>query len=290
MFYTMCGFSERNFPTLYEVLERLLTKPKRRRKIATGPIDGFLLFLHWLRTTAPIDSIAGAFHLRPVTLYKTLKKIAMEIHGQLTERFIATSSHDRWTTGEKFSDCGLIVDATVQQRGRPAGESAEAKLFFSGKHHIYCLKSQVVTNREGIAIHVVAGVTGSVHDMRLFKDHQHHLSALIMLHEGERTKILVDKGYIGEVDDPAITLVTPKKNYGGLPLDRMQARYNRRWLNAYCRFGAGRHGRGPIGAVLFQVANRREAMALLSPTMSLYPGSAPTHLVRAHMELEQQSK
>jgi hypothetical protein len=47
-----------------------------------------------------------------------------------------------------------------------------------------------------------------------------------MLHEGGPTKILADKGYIGEVNDPAIMLVTPKKKSGGLPLDRMQARYN----------------------------------------------------------------
>jgi hypothetical protein len=86
----MCRFSERNFLTLYELLERLLTKTKRGRKVAIGPIDGFPLFLHWLRTAAPIDSIAGAFHLGPATLYKTLKKIAMEIHSQFAERFIAT--------------------------------------------------------------------------------------------------------------------------------------------------------------------------------------------------------
>jgi hypothetical protein len=95
-FYMMCGFSEHNFLTLYELLERLLTKPKRGRKVAIGPIDGFLLFLHWLRTAAPIDSIAGVFNLRPAMLYKTLKKIAMEIHGKLAECFIATPSRDRW--------------------------------------------------------------------------------------------------------------------------------------------------------------------------------------------------
>jgi hypothetical protein len=136
-FYTMCGFSERDFLTLYGLMERLLTKPKRGRKVAVGPIDGFLLLFHWLRTATPIDSIAGAFHLRLATLDKTLKKMAMEIHGQLAGRFIATPSRDRWTAGEKFSDCGLIVDATVQKRGRPAGEFAEARLFFSGKYHIY---------------------------------------------------------------------------------------------------------------------------------------------------------
>jgi hypothetical protein len=51
-----------------------------------------------------------------------------------------------------------------------------------------------------------------------------------------------------------------------------------------------RHGWGPIGAFLLQVANRREAMALFSPTMALYPGSAATQLIRTHMELERQSK
>jgi hypothetical protein len=45
---------------------------------------------------------------------------------------------------------------------------------------------------------------------------------------------------------------------------------------AYCGFGGMRYV--------------REAMALLSPTMALYPGSASIHLIRAHMELKRQSK
>jgi hypothetical protein len=63
--------------------------------------------------------------------------------------------------------------------------------------------------------------------MRLFKDHRHHLTALIMLREREPTKILADKGYIGKVDDTELTSVTPKKKSGGFPLDGMQARHNR---------------------------------------------------------------
>jgi hypothetical protein len=90
------------------------------------------------------------------------------------------------------------LDATVQKRGRSAGEFAETKLFSSGKHHIYCLKSQVATNRERISIHVAASVPGSVHDMRRFKNHQNHLSAFIMLYEGGPTKILADKGHLNE--------------------------------------------------------------------------------------------
>jgi hypothetical protein len=51
--------------------------------------------------------------------------------------------------------------------------------------------------------------------MRRFKDHQHHLNTLIMLHKGEPTKILADKGYIGEADEPAIILVTPERSLVG---------------------------------------------------------------------------
>jgi hypothetical protein len=69
--------------------------------------------------------------------------------------------------------------------------------------------------------------------MKLFKDHQHHLNAFIMFHEGGPTKILADKGYIRELDEPAITLVTPKKKPVRLPLDRMQATYNQDLSSAW---------------------------------------------------------
>jgi hypothetical protein len=78
----------------------------------------------------------------------------------------------------------------------------------------------------------------------------------------------------------------------------------RRWrlvvVGALCPRGHGRvlvpglvrvrHGRGPTGRLSFQVADHREAMVLFSPTIALYPGSDPTHLIQANMELEQQFK
>jgi hypothetical protein len=32
---------------------------------------------------------------------------------------------------------GLIVDATMHDRGRPVGRDEDAQKYFSGKHHIY---------------------------------------------------------------------------------------------------------------------------------------------------------
>jgi hypothetical protein len=102
------------------------------------------------------------------------------------------------------------VDSTIHKRGKSIGEFEEARLFFSGKDQIYCLKSQNVTNRERIAIHVVAGVPSSVHDIKLFDENQDSLGSLIAHHPGEPRNILADKEYTREIDNPDIKLVTPK--------------------------------------------------------------------------------
>jgi hypothetical protein len=73
----MSGFSERDFARLFAILDDVLTKPKRGRKLAIGPMDSLLLIMHWLRKDALINAIAAAFHLRSFTLSNTLKKIAV---------------------------------------------------------------------------------------------------------------------------------------------------------------------------------------------------------------------
>jgi hypothetical protein len=41
----------------------------------------------------------------------------------------------------------------------------EARRYCSAKHHLYCLKSQVITDCQGTALLVVAGVPKAMHDM-----------------------------------------------------------------------------------------------------------------------------
>jgi hypothetical protein len=101
---------------------------------------------------------------------------------------------------------GLAVDATVQKRGRSAASSEEAGSYLSGKHWIYCLKSQVVMKRQRLALHVVAGVPGSVHDLALFGstvtelEELEELVELVASKPNELIKILADKGYIGSTN------------------------------------------------------------------------------------------
>jgi hypothetical protein len=158
--------------------------------------------------------------------------VSHAIHGPLVERFIESQWQNKLTSGTIFPNCGLVVDATVQKRGRPAGLFADAKKYFSGKHWIYCLKSQVLTNREGIAMHVVAGVPGSVHDLKLFKEHEPALAELIEHRAQGPTGVLADKGYCEQASSHRLQLVTPVKKPPNAILAQDHVRYNQRLASA----------------------------------------------------------
>lgn len=211
-FYELCGFRVEAFQELCQLVEPLLDVPKRGRKQVIGPIDGFFLLLIWLRSAEPIDKIAIAFNIKTPTLYKKLHGVARDVHAVLVSEYIDGEwAQEHLRSGEQFPECGLVVDATVQKRGRPVGSFEEAKKYFSGKHWIYCLKSQVVTNRDGLAMHVVAGVPGAKHDLALFREHAEELATLVESRPREPTAILADKGYIGYHGPPHLELVTPHK-------------------------------------------------------------------------------
>jgi hypothetical protein len=154
VFFTLCGFEVGRFRRLFSLVESALTVPKRGRKHVIGPMNGFFLFLHWLRSPNPIDEIAVQFQFRSPTLYKHLHKVGQLIHQPLVDEFIKSqSSSPIQGSSTNFPAYGLVVDAKVQKRGWPLAWFTEARRFFSGKHWIYCLKSQVITDRRGIAMH-----------------------------------------------------------------------------------------------------------------------------------------
>ena len=111
---------------------------------------------------------------------------------------------------EPFNDCTLIVDATVQEIPRPSGTFDEVKQWYSGKHGMYCLKSQIVINRMGLAVHIVTSVPGSTHDLSILRDSLGAIDEyLSRFKEDVDGKILADKGYI--CNDLSDRLVTPIK-------------------------------------------------------------------------------
>jgi hypothetical protein len=194
----------------FDVLKAQITVPTRGRRPVIGAKDRFFLFIHWLRSANPINQIVAHFDLRSPTLYKHLHKLALAVQNRLVTEYITDLREQPLrVTGPDYRSYGLVVRATVQKRGRPAASFEEAWRYFSGKHWIYCLKSQVVTNRQRLALHVVAGVSGSVHDLALFRSTVTELEELVASKRNEPTKILADKGYIGFTDSQILQLMTP---------------------------------------------------------------------------------
>jgi hypothetical protein len=211
LFKALCGFSLRDFNILYDLLSGVLDVQRRGRHRVIGPRDSLLIFLHWIRTANSMATIAQSLRICEDTLYRRIRELIHLVHDPLVNQFITGCANAPFTAGEAFPGCGLIVDATVQYRGRPVGRYEEARKYLSGKHRLFCLKSQVITNRSGCALHIVAGIPGSIHDFHLFKDNLKSVEDLIAGHRGEPCGILADMGYIGPLDSTTVKLTTPHK-------------------------------------------------------------------------------
>jgi hypothetical protein len=119
-FFTLCCFDIGHFRRLFDVIEAQITVPVGGRRPVIGAKDSFFLFLHWLRSANPINQIAARFDLRFPTLYKHLHKLTLAVHNPLVKKYIT----DLWeqllrVTGSYYRSYRLVVDATVQKRGRP---------------------------------------------------------------------------------------------------------------------------------------------------------------------------
>jgi hypothetical protein len=225
-FAVVCGFSPADFMILYRLVEPVLSVRHRGRARVIGPVDRFLLFLHWLKTGNSAEVIAAAFMVRPDTLHRHLIEVAETTHDILVGTYIEGPAAAPLPTHLELPGCGLVVDATVQNRGRPCIPFEDAKQYFSGKHRIYCLKSQVITTRDGVAVHVVAGVHGATHDFRVFCENLPAVEQLVAMHPGEPAEIMADMGYMGETHSPTVRLVTPHRQPPGGRLTPLETRDN----------------------------------------------------------------
>jgi hypothetical protein len=177
--------------------------------------------------------MATHFDLRSPMLYKHLHKLSFAVHNPLVTKYMTDLREQPLrVTASDYRSYGLVVHATVQKRGRPAASFEEAQRYFSGKHWIYCLKSQVVTNRQGLALHVVAGVPGSVHDLALFGSTVTELDELVASKPNELTKSLADKGYIGFTDSQILQFMTSYKRPRNGVLSQAQLAANKKLSSA----------------------------------------------------------
>jgi hypothetical protein len=168
-FTSICGFSPPDFCHICDLLTDSLEMQRRGRHRTIGPVDSFLLFLHWLRSGNSVESIAAVFGFTKNILHARALEVLQRL-PPLIGRFVTAQGGAPFPCHDECPTCGFIVDATIQDRRPPAGPLQDVKRYFSGKHNCSCLKSQVVTNRDVLAVHIVARVPGATHDFRVFRE------------------------------------------------------------------------------------------------------------------------
>lgn len=226
--HTYIGFPENKFAMLYSLVENELQKKGRGRNRKISPQDSFCLFLHYLRCYPPIEQMGIAFGIKPATLQFLLHDVLRIVEPIFRNHFINNLKNGVLPQYEAFPNAPLIVDATVHQIGRPSGTFQNSKEFYSPKHSLYCLKTQVIINRKGLALFVQSGIPGSVHDFRLFKNTAAEIVLFIQSKGLNSMEILADKGYIGTVEYPEIVLITPHKTPKGSMLAPDQSAFNKK--------------------------------------------------------------
>ncbi|KAH7815507.1 putative DDE superfamily endonuclease [Monocercomonoides exilis] len=133
--------------------------------------------------------LSSSFYDTQNATIRLLHRIAADIRVPLTDLFL-TFRPDRL---EGMKEVGLVLDCTVIPTNRPGGRLEYGKKFYSGKHHIYCVKVEVGVNpRIGTACTISHVQTGSTHDFVLFKDHLPQFESQL-----GGAKILADSAYIG---------------------------------------------------------------------------------------------
>ena len=221
-FYNFTGFTTSEFEHLLATTCQNLIFQGRGRKARVSEKDTLIILLHYLRRYPKMEEFSTVLGIHVSSMERLIDRSINALWEYMYRKLVSLPSIDtELPTDPNFPEASLIVDATVQQINIPGLTFEERKPWFSGKHLIYCLKSQVTVNMKGIAVHVISGIKGAVHDLEVFRTTLPEIEAILKTHPKMPQKVLADKGYVSDIP----CLITPHK---GANLTRTQKVFNDR--------------------------------------------------------------
>ena len=221
-FYSFTGYTTDEFNHLLAITCQMLVFQGRGRKAKISEKDTLIILLHYIRRYPIIEEFATMLSITSSSLERLLERSIDALSDYLFRKLVQLPAEtEELPLDPNFPEASLIVDATVQRINMPGMTFDERKPWYSGKHHFYCLKSQVVVNMKGIAIHVKTAVQGAVHDLEVFRSTLPEIETILRINGKKPQKVLADKGYISDIP----ILLTPHK---GSNLTRAQMLENDR--------------------------------------------------------------
>ena len=217
---SLTNFTQFEFLELYATCEYTLENHSHDDAKLT-PKTKLLLVLIFLKHSAIFKKLANDFGISYSYCQNIIWNTIRLLFDVIFQKYVKwVSLVDLFTNGhrlETFPFCIGSIDATVQDIC--VSRERERK-YYSGKHKKYCIKSQVVVNPEGLAIHIDTGYPGSVNDIEIAKH-----SSLIPILKAEaaitfqvfRTipNLLADRGYTGLHHHYEGSLVMKRRPKGG---------------------------------------------------------------------------
>lgn len=210
-FTQFVGFTIKEFKKLFNLVEHSLSEPKKEES-------------RNIRYYPKLEGLKVILKVEPSTLDNMIIK-NLDIISPIFENHFITKIAEQCEiiANDDFTSCGYIVDATVQCINKPSLGWDVAAKYFSGKHHYYYLKSQVIVTLKGLAVHVMTGIEGLMHDKLIFdKSIDDFCDKVLSYHLDDPNQIIGDKGY---QDIESDKLVTPIKGQYYC-LNRDERRFN----------------------------------------------------------------
>lgn len=162
------GFTCEQFLELYEIVaEELPVTTGRGLRTKISDHDKLLMTLCYLKHYETIDKMKETFRISKTHLLRVLDATIAIISPLLYQQFVVDVEPSMSDEDDEFPTARYVMDVTFQSIWTPLGTYNERKRYFSGKHKQYGLKSQCLHDRTGRVVHVVSGVSGSVHDLTI---------------------------------------------------------------------------------------------------------------------------
>lgn len=206
--FTVAQFDQLLWPYLDDIVERDQSRGGRHPKLC--PKSKLILVLSYLRTGTTYADLCPYFGISKSRARQIIKDFIPKMIDRLEVNLVwkdwnLQNEHLSEIDGNNFSRCVGIVDAMEQPINRPKNDQ---QLWYSGKSKMHTIKSQIVVEPvSGRIIHCIAGVSGRIHDKRLFDES----GVLELVRNNEY--IMADSGYQGiQADVRALLPVKKPRN------------------------------------------------------------------------------
>jgi len=239
IFRTFTGLSIEEFNRLYPMIadrygdyeKKRLSREGRKKDIGQGRkfkldlIDRLLMLLVYYRLYITYTLTGFLFNLDQSNVYRNIKHLEPLVKEciPLPDRVHRATKKIKNLEEllKYFPEMKAFLDATEQEIPRPKNKRRR-KSYYSGKKKRHTVKTQIITNKDGLIIHKTGHVHGRKHDYDLFKDKHPPIPKDVEMN--------ADLGYQGiDKDFPSLKSRIPIKRKRGKVLEKKDKRYNKKF-------------------------------------------------------------